>query len=206
MATLVGPIIGASGLVLHMPDRLRMSEDDFFDFCGANPELWIERTAEGDIIIMPPAGAETSESNAGINYHLRHWARKDRTGRVFDATAGFTLPNGAVRSPDAAWILKTRWNQLPREDRKRFAHICPDFVVELKSPSDSLSSLRAKMEEYIQNGARLGWLIDPDRRRVYVYRPNREVDVLQDAASVSADPELPGFALQLAEIWDPDAE
>jgi Uma2 family endonuclease len=189
-----------------MPDRLRMSDDDFFDFCAANRDLRIERTAEGDILIMPPAGGETGDSNSEIDYQLRHWAKRNGTGRVFAPDTGFTLPNGAMRSPDAAWVLKTRWSQLPREDRKRFAHICPDFVIELKSPSDTVSSLQAKMEEYIHNGARLGWLIDPDRRLVHIYRPNREVEVMKNPSSVSGDPELPGFTLELDEIWDPDAE
>jgi Uma2 family endonuclease len=189
-----------------MPDRLRMSDDDFFDFCAANRDLRIERTAEGDILIMPPAGGETGDANAEITTQLRIWAKRDRTGRTFDSDTGFTLPNGAMRAPDASWILKARWNSLPKDDRKRFTHICPDFVIELKSPSDTVSSLQTKMEEYIQNGARLGWLIDPDRRRIHVYRPNREVEVLKNPSSVSGDPELPGFTLELAEIWDPDAE
>jgi Uma2 family endonuclease len=206
MATLVSPIAGESGFVLRMPDHLRMSEDDFFDFCAANRDLRIERTAEGDILIMPPAGGETGDANAEITTQLRIWAKRDRTGRTFDSDTGFTLPNGAMRAPDACWILKTRWNGLPKDDRKRFTHICPDFVIELKSPSDTVSSLQTKMEEYIQNGARLGWLIDPDRRRVHVYRPDREVEVLKNPSAVSGDPELPGFTLELAEIWDPDAE
>src|SRR5690348_4751962 len=157
MSTLVNPIVDVSGFVLHMPDRLRMSEDDFFEFCGANRDLRIERTAKGDILIMPPAGIETGDSNAEIITQVRIWAKRDGTGRAVDSNTGFTLPNGAVRSPEAAWILKTRLKTLPKSERKRFGHICPDFVIELKSLSDTVSSLQAKMEEYIQNGARLGW-------------------------------------------------
>lgn len=190
-----------------MPDRLRqMSEDEFFEFCVLNRDLRIERTAEGDIVIMPPAGGETGGSNFDIAGQLRAWAKVDGTGKGFDSSTGFTLPSKAVYAPDASWILKSRWKSLPRADRRRFAHICPDFVIELKSPSDSVSFLESKMEEYIANGARLGWLIDPDRRRVYIYRPNRAVVMLEGISSVSADPELPGFTLELGEIWDPDGE
>src|SRR5260370_24739610 len=119
---------------------------------------------------------------------------------MFDSNRGFTLPNGAVRAPDASWVLKIRWNRLPKEDRERFAHICPDFVVELKSPFHSVPFLQDKMQEYIENGARLGWLIDPDQKQVHVYRPNRVVEVQKDQSSVSTDPVLPAFTLHLNEL------
>jgi len=178
-----------------------MSEDDFFEFCAANRDLRIERTAEGDILIMPPTGEATGDSNAEITTQLRIWAKRDKTGRVFDSSTGFILPNGALYSPDASWVLETRLKKPDKEDREGFAHVCPDFVIELRSRSDSVSFLRRKMEEYIENGARLAWLIDRRRRRVHIYRPNCAVSTLENAASVSADPELPGFALDLTEIW-----
>jgi Uma2 family endonuclease len=206
MATTLSPVVSSSHFVLHVPDSLRMTDDQLLEFCAVNSELRIERTAEGDLIIMPPAGGETGRANIDISFQLRLWTKRDGTGYAFDSNTGFTLPNGAMRSPDASWILKTRWRKLPKEERQRFAHICPDFVIELKSPSDTISILRAKMEEWIANGVRLGWLINPDRQRVYVYRPNRAGEVLTNVTSVSADPELPGFTLDLTTIWDPDAE
>ena len=200
------PLLSESCFLLHMPERLRqMSEDEFFEFCVLNRDLRIERTAEGDIVIMPPAGGETGRSNLNIVRRLGNWAEVDGTGIGFDSSTGFTLPNKAVYAPDVSWILKTRWKTLPQSDREGFPHICPDFVIELKSPSDSVSFLEAKMEEYIANGVRLGWLIVPRRRWVYVYRPNRAVVMLEGISSVSADPELPGFTLELGEIFDPDA-
>ena len=185
------PLLSESCFLLHMPERLRrMSEDEFFEFCVLNRDLRIERTAEGDIVIMPPAGTETGGSNLEIAGQLRNWAKIDGTGKGFDSNAGFTLPSGAMYAPDASWLLKSRWKTLPKADRRGFAHICPDFVIELKSPSDSVSFLQSKMEEYVANGARLGWLIDPDRRVVYVYRPSRAVVMLEGISSVSADPRV----------------
>jgi len=206
MATTLSPVTSSSHLVLHVPDSLRMTDDQLLEFCAVNSELRIERTAEGDLIVTPPAGAETSRANNDIGSQLGTWARRDGTGSAFDSSGGFTLPNGAMRSPDAAWILKTRWRKLSKEERQRFSHICPDFVIELKSPSDSISILKAKMEEWIANGVRLGWLIHPERQRVHVYRPNRAVEVLTNVTSVSADPELSGFTLDLTTVWDPDSE
>ena len=201
------PLLSESCFLLHMPERLRqMSEDEFFEFCVLNRDLRIERTAEGDIVIMPPAGGETSGSNSSIIRQLGNWALVDGTGKDFESSGGFTLPNKAVYASDASWILKSRWKSLPKADRERFAHICPDFVIELKSAFDSMPFIEFKLEEYVAHGARLGWLIDLELRRVHVYRPNRAVVILDGVSSLSADPELPGFTLQLGEIFDPDAE
>lgn len=200
------PEITESYLTLHFPDRLRMSEDEFFEFCGANPEVRFERSAGGDILILALVGGETSISMADVTCQLVTWAKADGTGRAFGSSAGFTLPNKAVRSPNASWILKTRLQQLPKEDLRRFAHICPDFAIEVKSECGVDSFLQVKMEEYIVNGARLGWLIDPELKRVHVYRPNRAVELLDNITSVSADPELPDFTLDLTTIWNPDAD
>lgn len=188
-------------IVLRLSPVIDMTEDEFLAFCEQNHEARIERTAEGELEIMPPAGMYTGSKELDIAAQLRYWARRDGSGTAFGPSAGFTLPNGAVRSPDASWITKSRLAELTIEDKRRFGHICPDFVIELRSRSDRLSVLRAKMDEYIQNGARLGWLIDPLGRRVYVYRLNSEVQILENPETVSADPELPGFTLELEDVW-----
>jgi Uma2 family endonuclease len=188
--------------VLHVPPGVAFDNDLFFDLCQRNPDRRMERTAEGEILIMPPVGLEGSHYNLDVCTQLQIWAKRDRTGSAFDSSAGYTLPSGAVRSPDASWIPKSRLATLTRHQKRRFAPICPDFVVEVRSETDRLSVLKDKMQEYIDNGARLGWLIDPDHRRVYVYRPNRKVEILDNAGTVSGDPVLPGFVLNLEEIWD----
>ena len=158
-------------IVLKLSPVIEMTDAEFLAFCEINHEARIERTAEGELEIMPPAGMYTGSKELDIAAQLRYWARRDGSGIAFGPSAGFTLPNGAVRAPDASWIPKSRLAELTTEDKSRFGHICPDFVVELRSRSDRLSVLRAKMDEYMENGARLGWLLDPLDRRVYVYRP-----------------------------------
>ena len=182
---------------------VEMTDDQFVQFCADNGELRIELTAERELIVMPPANPETGWKNSALTALLFIWAKQDATGLSFDSSAGFTFPNGAVRSPDASWVVRERWEALPRAERRRFAHLCPDFVVELRSPSDTLAMAQAKMAEYIENGVRLGWLIDPDNRVVYVYRPGQPVEVLEDPATVSGEAVLPGFELNPKEIWQP---
>jgi Uma2 family endonuclease len=184
------------------PLRHKMTEEDFFHLCGANPELRIERTREGDLIVMSPAGAKTGNRNLKIGARLETWAESDGTGLAFDSSAGFILPNGAERAPDAAWVRRSRWDQLTEEQQEAFAPLCPDFVVELRSPSDDLQDLKAKMDEYVANGAQLGWLIDPFEKRVYVYRPGEVVACLDHPESVSGEPLLRGFTLHLRQVWD----
>jgi Uma2 family endonuclease len=189
-------------LVLHFGPLLkRLTEQEFFDFCQWNSFWRIELTAEGDLIVMPPAGSETGNYNFNLSGLFAVWVRQDGTGLGFDSSTGFTLPNGARRSPDLAWIRRERWEQVPADERKRFAPICPDFVVELRSPTDSLTMLQGKLVEYIANGAQLGWLIDPLQRKVYVYRPGAEMTVLEEPKEICGDPVLPGFALELAQVW-----
>ena len=188
-------------IVLRLSPVVELTEEQFLAFCEMNHEARIERTAEGELEIMPPAGMYTGSKELDIGAQLRSWARRDGSGIAFGPSSGFTLPNGAVRGPDAAWITKTRLAELTTEDKRGFGHICPDFVIELRSQSDSLRVLQAKMDEYMENGARLGWLIDPQNRRVYVYRPNSEIEILGNPESVSADPELKGFTLNLEEVW-----
>ncbi len=192
-------------LVVKMPSSVvEMDDDQFFEFCQVNEELQIERTAEGNILIMAPAGSESGQSEIEIGAQLVNWAKRDGTGIAFGSSAGFTLPNRAMRSPDASWVQKSRVKRFSREVRRKFLPLCPDFVIELKSPTDRLARLKRKMAEYIANGARLGWLVDPDTRQVLVYRPGRAVEVLNHPESVSGDPELPGFVLDLKEIWEPE--
>src|SRR5438132_4659472 len=159
----------ANPYVIHFePVLKKLSDEDFFEFCQANRDWRIERTSDGDVIIMPPTGGETGGRNFELAVDFGNWVRADGTGKGFDSSTGFTLPNGAERSPDLAWVRLSRWNALSEEQRKKFPPLCPDFVVELRSPSDSLSGLQEKMQEYIQNGAELGWLIDPVEKKVYV--------------------------------------
>ena len=188
---------------LHFGPVLRkLSDDDFFDFCQANQDWRIERTSDGDIIIMPPTGLETGGRNFNLAGMFHAWVRTDNTGQGFDSSTGFILPNGAERSPDLAWVKVSRWSALTEKQRERFAPLCPDFVVELRSPSDSLAALQAKMEEYIQNGAGLGWLIDPFEKKVYVYRPQAQVECLDNPATVSGEPLLKGFVMDVRELWN----
>jgi Uma2 family endonuclease len=180
---------------------LKMSDRQFYDFCQTNPDLRIERNAEGEVIVMPPAFADTGNRNIKIATQVDNWSEADGTGEAFDSSSGFTLPNGATRSPDAAWILSDRWNALSSKQQASFAPIAPDFVVELRSSSDTLIGLQEKMEEYIANRVRLGLLIDRKHRKVYVYRPGQAVEVLEEPEVVSCDPELPGFGLKMAKVW-----
>ncbi|MEM9162918.1 MAG: Uma2 family endonuclease [Cyanobacteria bacterium P01_F01_bin.4] len=179
----------------------KMSDQQFYDFCRTNPDLRIERNANGEIIVMPPAFADTGNRNGRVFGQLFVWSEADATGEAFDSSSGFTLPNGATRSPDASWILLERWNALTSEQQTSFAPIAPDFVVELRSRSDTLASLQEKMEEYIANGVRLGLLIDRKNCQVHVYRPNQPPEILDNPESVSCEPEMPLFALKMAKIW-----
>jgi Uma2 family endonuclease len=188
-------------LIVRLGPVIELSEDQFFEFCQINRELRIERNVQGELLIMPPAGSGTGERNGKITARVVTWAERDGTGIAFDSSAGFTLPNGAVRSPDASWIARSRWEQVPTERRDKFAPICPDFVLELRSPSDTLRDLQAKMVEYLANAARLGWLLDPPTRHVYIYRPGATVERLEDPETVSGDPVLPGFVLNVRKVW-----
>jgi Uma2 family endonuclease len=190
-----------SPLTVNFPVIDRMSADQFYEFCQANQDLRIERTAQGKLIVMPPTSAETGNRNFNISAQLWNWTEQDGTGIGFDSSAGFTLPNGATRSPDASWIKLKHWNALTAIQQASFAPICPDFAIELRSASDTLAALQEKMQEYIDNGALLGWLIDRKNREVYVYRPNREPEVLMDPETVLGAPELPGFMLRMTKVW-----
>ena len=184
--------------VLHGAALTRLSDDDFFELCQANPALNFERNAHQEIIIMPPAGSESSESCSELNYQLVHWNRQRRLGHTYESSAGFKLPDGSVRSPDAAWLSEAKWAQLTPEQRRRFPPVCPEFVVEVKSPSDSLTDLKAKMVDYLSNGVQLGFLLDVATETAYVYRPGQPAETVQGYdQALSGEPVLPGFQLDL---------
>jgi len=189
---------------LRLHPAIELTDDEFFALCQLNRDLRFERTSQGDIIIMPPTGAATGNRNADITRQLGNWAKRDGTGAVFDSSTGFKLPNGADRSPDSAWIPHSRLATLTAKQKEKFPPVCPDFVIELLSPTDTLAMTLAKMDEYIENGARLGWLIDPEVRQIHVYRPRQAVVIMENVAEIAADPELPGFVLDLREIWEPN--
>ncbi|MEP6901517.1 MAG: Uma2 family endonuclease [Actinomycetota bacterium] len=178
-----------------------MTPEEFWDFCQENQQIRAELTKDGDLIIMPPTGFETSDRNAEIITQLRVWAKKDKGGKVTDSNGGFILPNGATYAPDASWTAISRLEKFSPAELKKFLPLCPDFVIELRSESDDLKDLQAKMDEYIENGARLGWLINPKEKEVHVYRPNSEAEVLDNPKTVSGADVLINFELDLTEIW-----
>jgi len=189
-------------IVLRMPPQLQMTDEQFFEFCQVNRDLHIERNKFGELLIMPPTGSDSGNREARIIQQLMNWADEDGTGIAFSSSAGFTLSTGAERSPDASWIQLERWNSLTQEQQQKFAPICPDFVVELRSPSDNLKPLQEKMAEYMKEpGIQLGWLIDRKNRQVYIYRPNQEVECLDNPVTISGDSVLPGFILNLSKVW-----
>lgn len=190
-------------LVIRLgPLKHRLTDDEFFEFCALNRDLRIEMTSEGEMIIMLPEGSEGSGQNFNLTGEFAAWAKADGTGQGFDSSTGFKLPNGAKRSPDLSWIRLDRWEAIPKKQRKKFAPVCPDFVVELRSETDALETLQAKIEEYLANGAQLGWLIDPLQKKVHVYRPGAEVEVLDRPQRASGEPLLKGLVLDLTGILD----
>ncbi|MFN8500101.1 MAG: Uma2 family endonuclease [Anaerolineae bacterium] len=197
-------VIESATRVLRLGPTIALTPAQFYDMCRANPDLQLEMNAEGEIIIMPPAGSNSSDRNADLTMQLRAWALAERSGKAYDSSGGFRLPDGSIRAPDASWVLKSRLAEFTLQERERFLPLCPDFVAELRSPTDALETLQDKLIEYIANGARLGWLLDPFDRRVYVYRPDVKVEVVSNAERISGDPVLPGFTLELERIWEPD--
>lgn len=190
-------------LELRLQPAIDLSREQFFQFCQLNRDVRIERNAEGSIAVMAPTGGETGARSSRLVAALQRWAEEDGTGVAFDSSTGFELPNGAVRSPDAAWVVGRRLARLSAEDKERFLPLCPDFVIELLSPSDSRAAVQRKMEEYRANGARLGWLIDPARRQVTVYEPGSGAERRVGRGVVTGGAVLPGFSLDLADIFKP---
>ena len=179
----------------------QLSDEQFFQLCQDNRDLRLERNPKGDLIIMPPTGGETSNSNAGITAQLWLWNNLNKLGVVFDSSGGFKLPNGADRSPDAAWIPLEKWQALTPQQKERFLPLSPDFVIELMSPSDNIETARKKMQEYLDNGTRLGWLINRKTREVEIYRQGQAVEILTNPESLSGENMLPEFSLNLTLIW-----
>ena len=180
-----------------------MSDEEFAEFCSEHPDLFFEMSADGELIVMAPTCSFTGAQNYDIDVQLGVWAKLDRRGIGCDSSTGFRLPNGARRSPDASWTLKSRIEQLGAAKRKKFWNLCPDFVIELKSESDRPRKLHEKMTEYLANGAQLGWLIDPEARSVSIYRPDGSVETLTEVASVAGEGPVAGFVLELSSVWDP---
>ncbi|MGF1500065.1 MAG: Uma2 family endonuclease [Elainellaceae cyanobacterium] len=186
---------------VQIPNNLRVTDEQFLELVKANPDLRMEHTAEGELIVMPPTGSEGGSYNAEITVDLGIWNRQTKLGKVFDSSTGFKLPNGATRAPDASWVKQERWEALTPEQRKGFAPICPDFVLELASETDDIKTLQAKMQEYLENGCSLGWLIDPKTRQVEIYRPDQAVEVVPNHKTLSGEGVLPGFILNLESLF-----
>jgi Uma2 family endonuclease len=189
-------MITVEPIILNLK-TVNLSDEQFYQLCHDNDEWRLEQTAQGGLIIMPPVGAISGNRESDLNADLVIWNRHTKLGKVFSSSTIFTLPNGAKRSPDVAWIAKERWDALPLKEQEKFAKICPDFVIELRSRTDSLTQLQAKMEEYLANGVRLGWLIDPMSQQVAIYRPNQAVEIISLPATLSGENVLPEFTLEL---------
>lgn len=187
---------------VNLNSIIKLTDEQFYQLCRANPDVKFERNAIGEIIIMSPTGGETGKFNSEINADFVIWNRQSKLGKVFDSSTCFKLPNGANRSPDVAWIKQSRWNTLTTEEKEKFPPIAPDFVLELMSPTDSLKETQKKMQEYLDNGVKLGWLINRKNRRVEVYRRGKAVELLESPTELSGEDVLPGFVLNLQFIWD----
>lgn len=191
-----------SALTLNLKSLVALTDEQFYQLCADNCELKLERTATGELVIMPPTGGETGKRNADLNFQLFAWNRQTQLGVVFDSSTGFKLPNGANRSPDTAWIPNAKRQALSSQQRQRFLPLCPDFLIELLSPTDNWQESQTKMQEYQDNGNLLGWLIDPATRRVAIYRRGQPAEVLSMPSTLSGEALLPGFVLDLQTIWE----
>ncbi|NJO85721.1 MAG: Uma2 family endonuclease [Synechococcaceae cyanobacterium RM1_1_27] len=190
-----------TAFTLDLSPLSTLSRQDFIRLCAANPDLTLERTAQGELIVMAPTGGETGHWNAEITTDLTLWNRQSRLGKSFDSSTGFSLPLGSDRSPDLAWIPMQTWEALDPSLRQGFLPVCPDFVVKIIPPTDSWIRTQAKMQEYMDNGCRLGWLLDPKSRRVLIYRQGQEPQLLEDPETLSGEDVLPGFTLRIRDIW-----
>lgn len=186
---------------ITIPQTFKVTHEQFQQIAAVNRELRLERTATGELIVMPPTGSDTGKRNLDIEGQVWLWNRQTKLGVAFNSSTGFQLPNGADRSPDASWVKLERWQTLTAKEQEGFAPICPDFVVELRSKSDNMEPLREKMREYIANGARLGWLIDRKNKKVEIYRHDRDVEILDNPSNLSGEDVLPGFILDLTDVW-----
>jgi Uma2 family endonuclease len=190
-----------NALTLNLRPVIKLTDEQFEQLAAANRDLRLELTAKGKLIIMPPTGGNTGKRNIDLSFQLQAWNRQTRLGVAFDSSTAFKLPNGATLSPDASWMAQERWEALTSEQQDKFPPLCPDFVVELLSPSDRLEDLQAKMREFLENGIRLGWLIDPKTQKVEIYRPGQNIEVLESPTTLSGENVLPGFILDLQPIF-----
>lgn len=197
---LTKPEVIPARVVLNLKN-VDITEEQFFRLCSDNRDLLMELTAQKELIIMPPAGMNSSWRENILSTRLTNWAEKNGTGIVYNAPAGYRLPNGAIRGPDASWVRRERLAAFTKEELEKSGHFCPDFVAEVMSPTNTLEELQDKMAEYIANGVRLGWLIDRYEARVWIYRPGKTVECLENPTTISGDPVLPGFVFNVAEIW-----
>jgi Uma2 family endonuclease len=198
----LSPDYTMTAITLNLNPIIKLNPEQFYQLCQENPDLQLERTSQGELIVMPPTGGETGQRNSTLNAQIWLWNDQSELGKTFDSSTGFTLPNKADRAPDASWVEKSRWEALTPESREKFIPLCPDFVIELLSPSDSLKKTQEKMQEYIANGCRLGWLINRKKREIEIYRPDQEVEILTAPQTISGENVLPGFVLNLQKIWD----
>jgi Uma2 family endonuclease len=190
-----------NAVTLTLNSVIQLTDEQFFELCRANPDVKFERNANGDLIIMPPTGGETGKRNANLVADFVIWNRQAKLGEIFDSSTCFKLPNGADRSPDVAWIRQNRWDALTTQQKEIFPPIAPDFVLELMSPSDRLTVAQAKLQEYIDNGVQLGWLIDRQSRRVEIYRTGRSPELLSSPTTLTGEDVLPGFVLEMESVW-----
>ena len=190
-----------TALTLNFNSVIKLTREQFYQLCQENPNLQLERNAQGELIVMPPTGGETGRSNANLILQVASWNEENQLGEVFDSSTGFTLPSGADRSPDVSWVEKSRWQALTQEQKEKFIPLCPDFVIEILSPNDSLKRTQNKMQEYMKNGCRLGWLINRKKQEVEIYRLGQEVEVVTLPQTISGENILPGFVLNLQKIW-----
>ncbi len=190
-----------TAITLDLYSVVDLTDEQFSKLCQANPDIKLERTAKGELIVMPLTGGETGDRNSEINFQLRAWNKQNLLGKVFDSSTGFKLPNGANRSPDASWVKLERWQALTPAQRQKFPPLAPDFVVELRSTTDEIKPLQNKMQEYRDNGVRLGWLLDPQNQSVEIYRQGQDVEVVRMPATLSGEDVLPGFVLNLQDIF-----
>jgi Uma2 family endonuclease len=188
-------------LIVNLRPAIELTNEQFEQICQSNRDLKLERTAKGELVVMPPTGGETGNRNTSLTGQLWAWNQQAGLGKGFDSSTGFKLPNGATRSPDVAWVRQERWQALSPEQQRKFVPLCPDFAIELCSPSDNLEDSQSKMQEYLSNGLLLGWLIDPDQQRVEIYRIGQAVEVLESPSTLSGEAILLGFVLDLSEIW-----
>ena len=189
-------------LTLHLKPVLELTDQQFEQICRANQDLKFERTAQGELVVISPTGGETGNWNSGLTGQVWFWNQQKKLGKSFDSSTGFKLPNGATRSPDVSWVQQDRWDALTPEQKKKFIPLCPDFVIELRSPTDDLEAARAKMREYLENGTSLGWLINPQDEQVEIYQPGQPIEILSRPVTLSGEPVLSEFTLDLGEIWD----